>query len=112
MRVTSAPRRQAARASASARRHDYFLSPQRRLSFEQPSDVTHDYVRLRHPTGSTALTHRQRTFVRLQNLITKRSRVGHVTLRLRMGPHAVVHRGNEQNFGLGGKQAGGEEIVR
>src|SRR5207253_1720041 len=83
------------RLARRARRDDYFLSPQCRLSFEQPSDVTHDYIGLRHPTGSTDLAHGQRTFVGLEDLITKRSRVGHVTLRLCMGPHAVVHRGNE-----------------
>ncbi len=69
-------------------------------------------LRLGHPAGTAPLTGSEHSHVRLQNGIAEIAQSSDVRLRLPVGPHAIVHCGNEQHGRSGGEQSGREQITR
>jgi hypothetical protein len=67
---------------------------------------------LRHAAGSAPLPGGELTFVRLDDVMAELAQVLHVLLRLPVGPHAVVHRRDEQHRGFGREETRGEQVVR
>ena len=67
---------------------------------------------LRHSSRAMTFTDSQLTDVRFEDVISKFAKVRDVPLRLRMRPHSIVHRRDDQNWCLSREQAGGEKVAR
>jgi hypothetical protein len=81
-------------------------------AFQQPPDVREDRLRLGHPTGTAPLARGEHSVIRLEQRVAERSQVRRVGARLRVRPHAIVHRRHEEHGRFGGEEARGEQVVR
>jgi hypothetical protein len=73
--------------------------------------VRKDVVWLGHSPRTMAFTDGEFTDVRLENVVSELAKVNDVALRLRMRPHAIIHRGHDQHRCLSREQARGQEIT-
>jgi len=92
-------------------RHNYLFALESGLALQQPADLADDFFGLGHSPGTTPFSDRKGSFAGLQNLIAERAHLFDVAFRLRVGPHPIVHRRDQQNLRCRRQQAGGEQIV-
>ena len=80
-------------------------------AFQQASDMREDRFWLGHAAWSAAFAGREHAVVRIDNAVAELAQMRHVVLRLRMRPHVIVHRRDQQYRGLRREKCRRQQIV-